>query len=70
MNIGMVKCSPLLLYYIMVLQTDYRVEGIERNIDFWKYRLIEGIDAIVDLPQLGIPLLMGEIYEEVTLTVE
>ena len=61
---------PSLLYYVMVSQTDYRVEVFERNIDFWKYWLIEGIDATVDLPQLSILLPMEEIYEGITLRIE
>ena len=58
---------PSLLYYVLVSQTNYRVEVFERNVDFWKYRLIEGIDASVDLAQLDIMLSMEAIYEGITL---
>lgn len=47
---------PSLLYYILVSQTDYRVEVVERNIDFWKYQIIEGVETIVELPLLQISL--------------
>lgn len=61
---------PSLRYYVLVSQTNYRVEVFERNIDFWKYRLIEGIDATVDLPQLDMTLSMEEIYEGILLTLD
>ena len=61
---------PSLLYYVLVSQTNYRVEVFERNIDFWKYRLIEGIDATVDLVQLDMRLSMETIYEGITLTLD
>lgn len=58
---------PSLLYYLLVSQTDYRVEVFERNADFWKYQVIEGIDAVVDLPLVEITLSLKEIYEGITL---
>lgn len=58
---------PSLLYYVLVFQTSYRVEVFERNVDFWKYRLIEGLDAVVDLPLLNITLPLTEIYDGITL---
>lgn len=54
---------PSLLYYLLVSQTEYRVEVFERNVDFWKYRIIEGAEAIVNLPLLGINLPFTDIYE-------
>ena len=61
---------PSLLYYILVSQTHYRVEVFERNVDFWKYRLIEGIDATVDLAQLDMVLPMEAIYEGIILALD
>ena len=61
---------PSLLYYLLVSQTDYRVEVFERNVDFWKYQIIEGGDAIVNLPLLDMTLPLAEIYEGVVHTVE
>lgn len=58
---------PSLLYYVLVFQTSYRAEVFERNIDLWKYRLIEGSDAVVDLPLLNITLPLTEIYDGITL---
>lgn len=60
---------PSLLYYVLIAQTDYRVEVFERNIDFWKYQIIEGIDAIVNLPLLEISISLKEIYEGIALSV-
>lgn len=64
-SIGTVKYSPW--PYVLVSQTTYCVEVFERNVDFWKYRLIEGIDPIVDLAQLDMVLSVKEIYEGITL---
>lgn len=58
---------PSLLYYILVSQTDYRVEVFERNIDFWKYQIIEGVETIVELPLLQISLPLNAIYEGIML---
>ncbi|GAB3959881.1 hypothetical protein GCM10028805_56800 [Spirosoma harenae] len=61
---------PSLLYYLLVAQTDYRVEVFERNVDFWKYQVIEGIDAVTDLPLLEITLPLRDIYEGIILATE
>lgn len=61
---------PSLLYYVLVSQTNYQVEVFERNVDFWKYRLIEGIDATVDLTQLDIVLSMEAIYDGIILVLD
>ncbi|GAB4017974.1 hypothetical protein GCM10028773_16140 [Spirosoma koreense] len=58
---------PSLLYYLLVSRADCRVEVFERNVDFWKYLIIEGIDAIIDLPLLDIALPMSEIYDGIVL---
>jgi Uma2 family endonuclease len=60
---------PSLLYYLLVSQTEYRVEVFERSIDFWKYKIIEGVESIVELPLLGINLHLTDIYEGIA-TVE
>ena len=54
---------PSLLYYLLVSQADQRVEVFERNVNFWKYRVIEGSDSVVDLPLLAITLTLNAIYE-------
>ena len=59
-----------LLYYILVYQTAYRAEVYERNVDFWKYRLIEGADALIDLPLLDIIIPIIDAYEGITLPTE
>ena len=61
---------PSLLYYLLVFQKSYRVEVFERNVDFWKYRLIEDLDAIVDLPLLNMTLSMEEIYDGIMLPLD
>lgn len=61
---------PSLIYYLLVFQRSYRVEVFERNVDFWKYQLIEGPDAIVDLPLLTMTLPMEEIYEGIVLALD
>ncbi|WP_018621702.1 Uma2 family endonuclease [Spirosoma luteum] len=60
---------PSLLYYLLVSQTEYRIEVFERNVDFWKYRITEGVEAIVDLPLLGMNLPLADVYEGIV-TVE
>ncbi len=60
---------PSLLYYLLVSQTEYRVEVFERTIDFWKYKIIEGVESIVELPLLSINLPLTDIYEGIA-TVE
>ncbi|WP_262508070.1 Uma2 family endonuclease [Spirosoma aerolatum] len=61
---------PSLLYYLLVSQIDYRVEVFERNVDFWKYQVIEGIDAIAELSLLQISLSLKAVYEGITLDSE
>ena len=61
---------PSLLYYVLVHQTAYRVEVFERNVDFWKYRLIEGADALLDLPLLEIIISMTDVYDGIVLPAE
>lgn len=61
---------PSLLYYLLVSQTDQRVEVFERNVDFWKYQIIEGQDAIVALPLLDMTLSLAAIYEGIAYSTE
>lgn len=61
---------PSLFYYLLVFQKSYRVEVFERNVDFWKYRLIEDLDAVVDLPLLNITLSLEEIYDGIMLPLD
>lgn len=61
---------PSLLYYVLIHQTTYRAEVFERNVDFWKYRLIEGADAVLDLPLLDVVIPMADVYDGITLPAE
>jgi Uma2 family endonuclease len=61
---------PSLLYYLLVSQTDQRVEVFERNVDFWKYQIMEGGDTVVNLPLLDMTLPLAEIYEGIVYPVE
>lgn len=61
---------PSLFYYLLVSQKSYRVEVFERSVDFWKYRLIEDLDASVDLPLLNMTLSMEEIYDGIMLPLD
>ncbi len=61
---------PSLLYYVLIHQTAYRAEVFERNVDFWKYRLIEGPDALIDLPFLDIVIPMSDVYDGIVLPAE
>ena len=61
---------PSLLYYVLIHQTAYRAEVFERNVNFWKYRLIEGADALIDLPLLGITIPMTDVYDGIVLPAE
>ncbi len=61
---------PSLLYYLLVSQTDYRVEVFERNIDFWKYQIIEGETAVINLPLLGMAFPLADVYEGVIHTAD
>ncbi len=53
---------PSLRAYLLVSQTDHRVEVYERAVDFWKYRVIEGIDSIISLADLDMTLALVDIY--------
>ena len=61
---------PSLLYYVLIYQTAYRAEVFERNVDFWKYRLIEGADALIDLPLLDVIIPMTDVYDGIVLPAE
>ena len=61
---------PSLLYYLLVSQTAHRVEVFERNVDFWKYQIIEGPEAVAHLPLLGITLPLTTIYEGISISVD
>ncbi len=54
---------PSLLAYVMISQTDYRAEVYERSADFWKFRIIEGPDALIHLETLDITLALTDVYE-------
>jgi Uma2 family endonuclease len=58
---------PSLLYYLIVSQKAYFVRIYERAGEKWVYRIVEGLEATVVLPQLGLSLPMAGIYEEVSL---
>ena len=61
---------PSLLYYLLVSQTEQRVEVFERNVDFWKYQIIEGGESIINLPLLDMSLPLADIYEGIIYTAE
>ncbi|WP_020606517.1 Uma2 family endonuclease [Spirosoma spitsbergense] len=61
---------PSLLYYLLVSQTDQRVEVFERNVNFWKYQIMEGGDTVVNLPLLDMTLPLAEMYEGIVYPVE
>ena len=54
---------PSLQCYMLVSQKTYRVEVYERNVDFWKYRVFEGLEARIYLENLDITLLLADIYD-------
>lgn len=54
---------PSLQCYMLVSQKTYRVEVYERNVDFWKYRVFEGVEARIYLENLDITLLLANIYD-------
>ena len=56
---------PCLLYYLIVSQRAYFVRIYERVGEKWEYRTVEGLEAAVVLPQLGLTLPMENIYEDV-----
>jgi Uma2 family endonuclease len=56
---------PSLLYYLIVSQKAYFVRVYERVGEKWEYRTVEGLEATVVLPQLGLTLPMSNIYEDV-----
>jgi hypothetical protein len=51
------------LYYLIVRQKAYFVRIYERVGEKWEYRTVEGLEATVVLPQLGLSLPMAGIYE-------
>ncbi len=57
-----------LLYYILVSQKNYLVQIFEKRNNMWIFSSVEGLENIIDLPQLGINLSMQEIYENVTIS--
>jgi Uma2 family endonuclease len=58
---------PSLLYYLIVSQKAYFVRIYERVGEKWEYRTVEGLEAAVVLPQLGLTLPMESVYEDVAL---
>lgn len=54
---------PTLLAYVMLSQRDYRAEVYEKSADFWKFRIMEGLDARIELETLHISLMLRDIYE-------
>lgn len=54
---------PSLLAHVLISQTDYRAKVYERSADFWKFRIIEGPDAIIHLETLDITLALTDVYE-------
>ena len=58
---------PSLLYYLIVSQRAYFVRIYERAGEKWEYRTVEGLEATVVLPQLGLTLPMENICEDVAL---
>ncbi|MGI8979736.1 MAG: Uma2 family endonuclease [Pirellulaceae bacterium] len=60
------KQIPALEEYLLVSQTDPRVERITRQGDIgWVLAVALGLDATVDFPTLGCSLSLAEIYEGV-----
>ena len=60
------KQIPTLEEYLLVSQTDPRVERITRQGDIgWVLAVTLGLDATVDFPTLGCSLSLAEIYEGV-----
>lgn len=56
---------PSLLYYLIVQQKAHHVRVYERRDGEWKYGVVEGLDGLVQLPQLGAAIPMTTIYEDV-----
>lgn len=54
---------PSLKCYMLVSQEAYRVEVYERNVDFWKYRVFEGLGTSFYLDELDITLSLADIYD-------
>lgn len=54
---------PSLQYYLLVSQKHYGIEVYERSADFWKYTIYDGLEATIELAQLGITLTLAEVYE-------
>lgn len=60
------KQIPTLEEYLLISQTDPRVERITRQGDIgWVLAVTLGLDATVDFPTLGCSLSLAEIYEGV-----
>jgi len=58
---------PSLLYYLIVQQQAHHVRVYERKDGEWKYGVVEGLDGLVQLPQLGTAIPMAAVYEDVPL---
>ncbi|MBC7855874.1 MAG: Uma2 family endonuclease [Pirellulaceae bacterium] len=60
------KQIPALEEYLLISQTDPRVERITRQGDIgWVLAVTLGLDAVIEFPSLGCSLSLAEIYEGV-----
>ena len=56
---------PSLQYYVLIHQDACKVEVYERSADFWVYRLYEGINTSIPMPNINVIMSTSAIYEDV-----
>ncbi len=56
---------PTLQYYILIHQDSPTVELYERHENFWKFSILETLDATVSLPKLAYTFSLAQVYEGV-----
>ena len=53
--------------YVLLQQTHSAAFVFSRTTEGWDYQFIYGADAILDMPEIGVAIPLGEIYEDIVL---
>ena len=61
----MYRQIPTLKEYILIDQYKAQVEVFSRQKQLWNIKRINGIDEILEIPSIGISILMKNIYEDI-----
>lgn len=64
------RATPSVQRYVVLEQTHAAAIVFSRKGDLWAADMLEGPDAVLDLPEIGVALTLGEIYADIALTGE